>query len=277
MIRSRLFIIFFLLALACCKEKQDNSTAPIPSGPAHWIAGSTPGKQDLLAVDFIDSQTAWAVGDIDPAGTGGAIYLTTDGGSSWRAAASSLEVLASIYFVSPARGWVAGYAGRIQRTDDGGRTWKTQRTEREGEVLNSIFFIDDKRGWAVGGVVGTGGLIFQTSNGGETWEPVETGRVESFWAVRFASAERGWIVGEEGLILATNDGGKTWAAQSSGTTRPLFGLALASADRLVAVGEAGTILLSEDGSAWQSVEAGTAETLNAVAAAGDKVFWAVGS
>jgi photosystem II stability/assembly factor-like uncharacterized protein len=183
--------------------------------------------------------------------------------------------LASIYFVSPARGWVAGYAGRIQRTDDGGRTWKTQRIERVGEVLNSIFFIDEMRGWAVG-AAGSGGVIFRTSNGGESWEPVETGRVESFWAVRFATADRGWIVGEEGLILATEDGGKTWIPQMSGTSRSLYGLAVVSRGRLVATGEAGTILLSEDGSSWREVESGTRETLNAVAAEG-QVLWAVGS
>jgi photosystem II stability/assembly factor-like uncharacterized protein len=267
-----------LLAFGSCKEKPDSSPGPVAPGAARWQAGPNPGKHDLLAVDFVDSEKGWAVGDIDPAGSGGAIYFTSDGGRSWRALANSLEVLASIYFVSPLRGWVAGYAGRIQRTDDGGRTWKTQRVEREGEIFNSIFFIDDMRGWAVGGLAGKGGAIFQTSNGGETWEPAETGRVENFWAVRFASAERGWVAGEEGLILATEDGGKTWTPQATGTSRSLFGLAVASANLLVVVGEAGAILLSEDGRSWREVKSGTDETLNAVAAAAEsQVFWAVGS
>lgn len=268
---SKLLVIFLLLALvSCAKESSPSSDA------ARWVAGSSIGKLDLLAVDLIDDKTGWAAGDIDPIGKGGAIYATTDGGASWQPLATTPEVLASIFFISPVRGWVAGYAGRIERTDDGGRTWKAQRVERQGEVINSIFFIDEKRGWGAGGAAGAGGLMLRTTDGGETWEQIETDRVENFWAVRFATVDRGWAVGEDGIILATTDSGLTWAKQNGGTARAIFGLALSTSGRMVAVGEAGTILRSEDGANWSRVESATTETLNAVAAAGD-VFWAVGT
>lgn len=273
----RLFFLLTLLALVSCRDN-----TPPPQGPSkeassqnHWVPGPVIGNFDLLAVDFIDPQRGWAVGDIDPAGKGGAIYATIDGGRSWRSIASSPEVLSSVKFITPTRGWVAGYAGRIERTDDGGLNWKTQRVEREGEVLNSIFFIDDRHGWAAGGVVGVGGLILRTVNGGESWEPVETGRVENFWAVRFSSPTRGWITGEDGIILLTDDGGQTWKPLVSGTTKALIGLAAPPSGPIVAVGEGGVILRSDDGEKWTSVESDTKETLNSVVAA-DKIFCAVG-
>lgn len=229
------------------------------------------GTLDLLAVDFVDAQTGWAVGDIDPRGAGGAIHQTLDGGLNWRPIARTNEILTAVHFVSRKIGWVAGHAGRIERTDDGGLTWKPQRIEREGEVLNSIFFIDQRTGWVAGG----SGLALRTTNGGETWSKVETTRVEDLWAVRFSAPDRGWIVGEDGLILSTTDAGNTWTKQPSGTSRALLGLAtLASV--VIVVGEGGTILRSEGGSEWSPVKSATPLTLNAVAVSG-KIACAVGA
>jgi photosystem II stability/assembly factor-like uncharacterized protein len=212
------------------------------------------------------------VGEIEPRGTGGAVYQTQDGGRSWRPIARTSEILTAVQFVTPQTGWVAGHAGRIARTDDGGLSWKAQRIEREGEVLNAIFFIDPQRGWAVGG----SGLVLRTTNGGESWEQVVTGRIEDLWAVRFASPERGWIVGEDGLILSTTDGGKHWAAQASGTSHALLGVAVAPSTVVIAVGEAGTIVRSTTDSDWSAVDCATTATLNAVVVS-DQLFCAVGA
>jgi len=229
------------------------------------------GTLDLLAVNFVDAQTGWAVGDIDPRGAGGAIYQTIDGGLSWRPIARTNEILTAVHFVSRKIGWVAGHAGRIERTDDGGLTWKPQRIEREGEVLNSIFFIDHQTGWVAGG----SGLALRTTNGGETWNKVETARIEDLWAVRFSTPDRGWIAGEDGLILSTTDGGNTWTRQPSGTSRALLGLATLPT-AVIVVGEGGTILRSELGSEWNFVNSATPLTLNAVAVSG-KIACAVGA
>lgn len=256
-----LFLLGMIL-LASCRSGPS-------AGPARWVAGSPVAEVNLLGVDLIDEKNGWAVGDIGL--MSGAVLRTTDGGRSWQAVSKTDEILAAIKFVSPTRGWVAGYAGRIQRTDDGGLTWKVQRAEHEGEVLNSIFFLDADRGWAAGG----SGLLLSTADGGDTWEVIPTGRAEDFWSVRFLTRDRGLIAGEDGLILATVDGGREWAAQSTGTTHALLGLAGAS-DFAIAVGEKGTILRTEDFKTWSSIESGTGETLNAVAVNGD-TCWAVGS
>ncbi len=280
----RLIFVLTLCVLASCARQSSSGQRPLPapegassSSAAHWRVGPTIGKSDLLALDFIDNQTGWAVGEIDTTGQGGAIYFTTDGGTSWQAIAKTIEVLAAVCFLNKERGWVAGYAGRIERTDDGGKTWKTQRAEQQGEVFNSIFFIDERQGWAVGGAAGKGGLIFRTTDGGDLWEPVETGRVESFWAVRFSSPQRGWLVGEDGIIMASTDGGKTWSPQFSGTSHAVLSLSLTSSNSLIAVGEVGTILRSADGLQWDQMPAPTTETLNSIAADEHNRLWAVGT
>jgi photosystem II stability/assembly factor-like uncharacterized protein len=284
--RGRLIFAFgvflALCVLAACKSK--NNAAPQPAtnppgnesdslrqNPANWLAGTDISKFDLLAIDFVDPQNAWTVGDISP--EGGPLFRTTDGGNSWQQIARITEVFSAIQFLNTSTGWMAGYAGRIERTDDGGRTWKTQRVEQEGDVFNSLYFVDNERGWAAGG----SGLLCRTTDGGNSWQQIATNRIEDFWTVRFATAERGWIVGEDGLILATTDSGNTWVQQKSATTKALSGLTILPSGAIVAVGESGTILRSENGGNWQIVPSGTNEMLNAIAAFDKDALWAVGS
>jgi photosystem II stability/assembly factor-like uncharacterized protein len=267
-------LLVFTFASLCCNNKsgasKQSKNTQSSSSQIHWVTGQTISPYDLLAVDFVDEKNGWAVGDISP--EGGPLLRTTDGGNSWKVIYKITEVFSAIQFVTPTRGWMAGFAGRIEHTDDGGLTWKNQRFEREGEVLNAICFIDAERGFVAGGR----GLVLGTTDGGKTWAQMATDRIEDLWAIRFASPERGFIVGEDGLILSTTDGGKTWAQKKSATTKALLGLAVTADDISIAVGEGGTILRSEKGSDWTEVNSGTSEMLNGVAAA-DNIFWAVGS
>ena len=267
LIRLRPSIIVLLFIFASCGGRSQSSP-----NPDRAAIGPNVGTLDLLCVAFVDSKTGWCVGDIDPGGSGGALYQTLDGGRNWRPIARTKEILTAVHFLNLKTGWIAGHAGLIERTDDGGLSWKPQRIEREGEVLNSIFFIDERRGWVAGG----SGLVFRTTDGGETWNKITTGRIEDLWAIRFSTPERGWVAGEDGLILATEDGGSNWVAQSTGTSRALLGLALSSSAVVVAVGEGGTILRNAGGSKWDQIESSTDSTLNSIFGSG-KTFWAVGA
>jgi photosystem II stability/assembly factor-like uncharacterized protein len=242
------------------------------SSDSQWTSAARAGSLDLLSVSLAGAQHGWAVGDIDPRGSGGAVYYSNDAGRHWQPIASTTEVFSAVDFVNPQIGWIAGFAGRIERTDDGGRTWKSQRSERGAETLNAICAIDERRAWAVG----VRGLVVRTVDGGATWTPVVTGRAEDFWAVRFATPDRGWITGDAGLILQTIDGGANWARAASGTSRALYGLA-ASPAATVAVGESGTVLRSDAGGSWTTVTVDVGENLNAVAAAPPSKWLAVGA
>lgn len=237
-----------------------------------WHTTARAGALDLLGVDLVDAGHGWAVGDIDPAGTGGAVLATIDGGRHWRPIASRSEVLTSVHFVNATTGWVAGYGGRIQRSDDGGRTWRDQRPERGRDVFNSVWAVDDRHAWAVGAA----GLIVFTSDG-EHWTTVSSPSRADLWAVRFISRERGWIAGESGTLLSTADGGATWSQLRSPTGRSLYGLAITSSGIGVAVGDDGVMVRSDDGSAWLSVDVPPGPTLYAVASTANGRFRVVGN
>jgi photosystem II stability/assembly factor-like uncharacterized protein len=261
-----------LAALAAARCDTHRSTSTSGSAPTTWTVAERAGRLDLFSVDFIDPRHGWAVGDIDPRGTGGFVLHTSDGGRHWTVLAGRTEVSTSIHFIDGKTGWIAGYAGRIDRTDDAGVSWRPQRPERGREVFNSIWAIDDRCAWAVG----VNGLGARTTDGGATWTSMALGASADFWSVRFVSAERGWAVGDAGAIAVTTDGGATWTAAPSGTTRTLYGVAFAAPDVVVAVGEEGTILRSEGGRAWVAIKSPVNAALYSVAAH-DRTVWAVGA
>lgn len=153
----------------------------------------------------------------------GTIYITRDGGRTWKRVWSSRDFLTDITFINAQDGWVVGAEGFMARTIDGGETWISVEGP-SGVQLNSIFFINDKRGWAVG----DSGVIIYTIDGGETWERALITQLDSpsprLASVSFASELQGWAVGgipyddlncspePSNVILETNDGGKTWKA-----------------------------------------------------------------
>lgn len=274
---SKVLRSWALLTLAClaissssCARKQQSS-----EGPSQWGNGPSVGKLDLLSVAFAGNW-AWAVGDIDPSGAGGAIFRSTDDGQTWSALARTEDVLASACFIDRRTGWVAGYSGTIERTDDGGASWALQRGDRPDEILNSIYFADASHGWAVGG----GGLVLRTEDGGKSWEPIVSGRVEDLWCVRFITNGRGWAVGEDGLILSSDDGGRSWSPSSPRpqiSSSGLFALTVTQSGSVVAVGESGTIIRSTDGKNWSLVPSGTTEPLNSVSCPIKNEIWAAGA
>jgi photosystem II stability/assembly factor-like uncharacterized protein len=261
-----------IIALAAARCDTHRSTRTSSSVAATWSVAEHAGTLDLFSVDFVDPSHGWAVGDIDPRGTGGAVFHTTDGGRHWTPLAGRTEVSTSVHFIDRKTGWIAGYAGRIDRTDDGGLSWRPQRSERGREVFNSIWAVDSRCAWAVG----ANGFGVRTTDGGATWTSMSLGGSADFWSVRFGSTERGWAVGDAGAIRSTTDGGATWTAVQSGTTRALYGLALATEEIVVAVGEGGTILRSDGGTAWMPIKSPVSAALYGVAGRG-LTLWAVGA
>ena len=116
------------------------------------FASSVPSAQHIVAVGY------W-----------GAIYVSEDGGRSWKKSDSGTERL--LYAVSMANdkaGWAVGQLGLILRTEDGGHTWKAQDNPKaaEGKNLLSVVAQDENRAW----VTGEWGTRIYTKDGGKTWE-----------------------------------------------------------------------------------------------------------
>jgi|GEM_PF-1504971 len=74
----------------------------------------------IMATDFVDANTGWAVG------SDGAIYKTTDAGSTWTPQVSGYSGwLLGVAFADANHGWAVG-SGGIIATADGGATWTAE-------------------------------------------------------------------------------------------------------------------------------------------------------
>jgi len=124
-------------------------------GGATWTPGqvasqppTSPPQQSpsvrFNAVTFVGASRGWA------AGSGGAVYATSDGGRNW--ARQSTGVGADLYdvkFLDEREGWAAGAAGTLIHTTDGGRNWSAEESGTR-QTLERLFFAGRARGWAVG-------------------------------------------------------------------------------------------------------------------------------
>src|SRR5512139_2680499 len=94
----------------------------------HDYQGEIDIYDDLFATSVPSSKHVVAVG------YWGAIYVSEDGGRSWKKSDSGTERL--LYAVSMANdkaGWAVGQLGLILRTEDGGHTWKPQDNPKAAE------------------------------------------------------------------------------------------------------------------------------------------------
>jgi photosystem II stability/assembly factor-like uncharacterized protein len=116
----------------------------------------------LNSAFFVDSKHGWIAAD------GGLIFVTGDGGASWRLQHTpSDNNLNSIYFADLKHGWAVGDMGAILWTNNGGAKWAIQRYETAGLTvdLRSVSCPDNFSCWSVG----TGETILSTKDGGDTW------------------------------------------------------------------------------------------------------------
>jgi photosystem II stability/assembly factor-like uncharacterized protein len=129
----------------------------------------------VARIVFVDHLRGWLMGEA------GLLFVTTDGGSTWRRQlVPSPRLLLNAHFLDARRGWISGAGSTLLSTRNGGATWRAGRIlasnqygpfESPAVRFNAVSFIDANRGWAVG----AGGAIFATGDGGGTWMPQQSG------------------------------------------------------------------------------------------------------
>jgi photosystem II stability/assembly factor-like uncharacterized protein len=236
---------------------------------------------DLIAVYFVDANKGWIGGDA------GYLGQTKDGGGTWtRQNLNTSGNVNDIYFRAPDIGYVLA-GSKIFITNDGGVSWREVKAFAPSEFLGSvpefysIRFADKKKGWIVGSVSRgdeiVDSLVLRTEDGGSSWKRVRVPTTEELFHLDFANESRGWIVGSSGVILATENGGESWQTQRSGTVSGLFNVDFRNAKDGWAVGESGIIIRTEDGGkTWLRSFPNFKNTFLRVNAVDDKSIWVAG-
>jgi photosystem II stability/assembly factor-like uncharacterized protein len=230
---------------------------------AMWPANAwadSPNFDDaaLHAVQFVDADEGWAVGD------DGVVLHTIDGGQTWERQPTGVRAaLRSLHFLNPYTGWVAGReelphgagsTGVLLFTQDGGLKWQ-RASLNTLPGLNRIRFLDHKTGFVVGdGTEQFPTGVFTTADNGRTWKPVPGPRCPSWLAVDFREGPTAVLAGAWSRLALLRQGTLAAADVDILGGRNLRGLQLMG-KRAVAVGQGGLVLLSDTaGDRWGYAE-----------------------
>jgi photosystem II stability/assembly factor-like uncharacterized protein len=217
----------FCNAARSCWVAGDEAHTIYWRGPSQsvWSRQNTPAVGAILAIQFIDDSTGWAVS------LNGEIIGTVDGGQHWSELfRDSKKRFRALHFVTKDIGWVVGNDAVIMKTEDGGKTWMEQKIIAPPNFpihevrLNAVRFADTTQGW----VAGQDGMIFGTTNGGAHWAIQRFEGPQSNWLTIYALAiTEGpivWAAGNSGNIVVSSDGGAFWF--------PVYGVASLVIDQI---------------------------------------------
>ena len=210
------------------------------------------------------------------------------GHAEWvKQSTGTLSWLKDIFFIGPAKGWIAGSDGAMFSTTDGGRTW-VRAPKFTSDTLNQIYFTSETTGWLLcersvyDRTADAASYLRKTTDGGRTWERLEfkdAGR-DRIKRLVFNYKGGGTAFGESGVFYDLQADGTSWKKSSSPFHFLLLDGAFSDHNAGAIVGAGGTILFSMDsGSSWQkaSLLGDTAIRLNAVCFAGHETACAVGT
>jgi photosystem II stability/assembly factor-like uncharacterized protein len=211
----------------------------------------------------------WAACGFSSSGRG-AVYCSTDGGSSWTARASnpSIQILATLTIASDQTAMASGTNGTVIGTSSAGRSWRLIDRQLVGyESLYQSAASGPDHFWFVSDV----GTLWETKDLGQTWS-----RRFPLWspivAIDFCGPSSGIIVGDR-VVYYTRDGGVSWNQVSIPTS--LAEVAMVDTLRAVASGGGGEIWVTEDGGlTWSRFgsECDVTADVQSVAYAGDGWF-----
>jgi photosystem II stability/assembly factor-like uncharacterized protein len=207
----------------------------------------------LHAVQFIDADVGWAVGDE------GVIWKTINGGKNWERQPSGVRgSLRSLHMLSHLCGWVVGReelpgggsAGIVLYTEDGGETWR-RRLANALPGLNHVRFADEDTGCLAGDASDTFPTgVFLTADGGGKWQPVKGARCTSWLGGDYLDGKTGALAGAWSRLGTLREGGFGKADVDQFGGRNIRALQL-RAGKSFAVGQGGLLLESKTaGGGW---------------------------
>ncbi|WP_048746345.1 hypothetical protein [Paenibacillus sp. P22] len=210
-------------------------------GGRTWTESKLPVRTEPTAMQFVTPTKGWLMTSADAAmgRVEKTLYVTDDGGLSWKPSAESSyageskgllperEAVTGMHFIDAKNGWLAfgshDPAPVLYRTKDGGEAWSKIPIEPASDVR-----------YGAGGPEFPGGqtrfgytLVYRnegadrrrldayvTDDGGDSWS-FKPWNLEG--AASFADLRHGWGW-RNGELMATADGGSSWNAIPAGPT-----------------------------------------------------------
>ena len=248
-----LFLILSTIFISCSEKATIPVDVPIPETEItwQWEKMNSPTKSHIRGMCAVDDSTIWI------SGSGGAIYLTTNGGSIWDnltiPGAEGLD-FRDIHAEDAENAWVisAGNGVKIFATHDSGISWEEQFVDENPEVFFDGFaFWNKKEALAYGDPI-NGKMSLLRTNNGLFWKDVTSSLPNALEGeAGFAASGTGiciqnnhvWIGtggGEETRVLRSTDRGNSWEAFNTpmrkGEGFGIYGMAFLDEEHGIAVG-----------------------------------------
>ena len=193
--------------------------------------------------------------------TGGDVYYTTDGGSTWTPVLQLPFAMRDLEFPSASVGYAVGAAPIAFKTTDGGATWNELGLP---EGTPDVARISCSGTDSCLAVTVDGDRLLRTTDGGASWTRVNP-TSKKLAAVGLASATRAIAVGEGGTTVLSNDTGRTFSTLGGDLPGTFTGIKAQSDKVAYAFGEGGALARTIDGGAtWSEIDAATSDDLQDV-------------
>ncbi len=224
----------------------------LPFTPAHtqWSSLGPVGPVSTLAAN---GSTLFA-GSI----TGGGVAVSTDGGSTWRAASAGLPATAiTALAATPSKVFAAVSGEGIWASTDAGATW-TQASN--GLISNSVNVIS-----SVGTSLFTGPSTFgafRSTDGGDMWLPSGHGFATGMAVAFIGVGTRIFGASASAGVYVSTDGGDNWSLAVNGlTSTAVTALASIGTTVFAATSNKGLFLTTDNGANWSNASIGIPNSL----------------
>ena len=136
----------------------------VPSGQLSLISPTFFSDMDgVLPIIFSDLITGRGIATD--------IYVTHDGGTTWKSTMLLPAVFGTIDFVDTQHGWATD-GMVLYSTSDGGQHWTKLSPGPDFKQVTDLSFVSSITGWAIGRLSNTSSSLLRTTDGGKTWTPI---------------------------------------------------------------------------------------------------------
>lgn len=199
------------------------------NGGTSWSAGTIGiGNTTLLISDLygVDGNTAYVIATKETGGSGGGIWKTTNGGSTWTKQTTASFNLSTSF-------------------------------------PNVVVAFDANNAFAMGDPDSSNVFeLYTTSNGGTNWVRVPAGNIPAavnefgYTHIRAVAGNTVWFGTDNGRVFKSNDKGLNWTAEP--TPIPDFGgVTISTSSGTITLKDANNAwIMDQDGSVWSTTDAG---------------------